>query len=89
VPAGVAALVTNRVDGHGWDERPRVLLYRHRRAATFALPPAAGHVLARTLSAAWPRLVVGGSDFDAARTIVPVIWRSDDGGRSWTVSRGG
>jgi PQQ-like domain len=84
VPGGVAALVTARVDGHGWDTAPRVLLYRNGKAAMLRLPATSGAVLVRSIAASWPVLVVHGGDFDRAGAPVPLTWRSRDGGRTWT-----
>ena len=85
VPDGVATLVTARVDDHGWDDAPRVLLDRRGRSAILRLPHVDGSVLVRSIAAAWPAITVRGSNFDAGGEIVPLVWRSLDGGRTWTV----
>jgi outer membrane protein assembly factor BamB len=87
VPAGVVALVTARSDGRGWDETPRVLLERRGRSATLRLPHVDGSVLVRSIAASWPQITVRGANFDADGAIVPLVWHSRDGGRTWTVLR--
>jgi putative pyrroloquinoline-quinone binding quinoprotein len=87
IPAGVAALVTARADGRGWDDTPRVLLDRRGRSAVLRLPRVEGSVLVRSITASWPTITVHGSNFDAAGAIVSLLWRSRDGGRTWKVVR--
>jgi PQQ-like domain len=86
VPSGVPALVTARVDGHGWDDAPRVLLDRRGRSTMLRLPRVQGSVLVRSIAASWPTITVRGSNFDAAGAIVPLVWRSVNGGRTWSVA---
>jgi hypothetical protein len=50
------------------------------------LPRAEGSVLVRSIAASWPSLSVRGSNFDADGAIVPIVWRSGNGGRTWTVA---
>jgi hypothetical protein len=87
VPDGVAALVTARADGHAWDDAPRVVLARRGRSTTLRLPHVGGSVLVRSIAASWPAITVRGSNFDADGAIVPLVWRSRDGGQAWTVVR--
>jgi hypothetical protein len=87
VPGGVVALLTARVEGHGWDNAPRVLLYRNGRSTTLRLPQASGSVLVRSVASAWPAIMVRGANFDAAGQILPLVWRSRNGGRTWTLAR--
>jgi hypothetical protein len=43
----------------------------------------------RSIAASWPAITVRGSNFDADDgAIVPLVWRSSDRGRTWTVTRG-
>jgi hypothetical protein len=86
VPGGVAALVTARTGGHGWDDAPRVLLARGGRSTTLRLPHVTGSVLVRSIAASWPTITVHGSNFDTGGEIVPLVWRSRDRGRTWTVA---
>ena len=88
VRGGVAALVSARVDGHGWDNVPRVLLYRNGRSSTLRLPQVSGSVLVRSIAAAWPTITVRGANFDAAGGIVSLVWRSRNGGRTWSMTPG-
>jgi hypothetical protein len=85
VPGGAAALVSSRVNGAGWDIAPRVLVYRSGKATTLRLPGTTGDVLVRAISASWPTLTVHGANFDRNGAIVPLVWRSPDGGRRWTL----
>jgi hypothetical protein len=86
VPFGgaVAALVSNRVDGHGWDNAPRVLLVRAAHPHLMTLPGRAGNPLAQSITASGRRLTVSAVDYtdQPARTIT---WTSTDGGASWSV----
>lgn len=89
VPAGVAALVSSRVRGHGWDHTPRVLVYRGGRRMQRRLPWTDGSVLVRSLSVRWPAITVRGTNFTAARDgVEAVVWASADGGRSWRLVSG-
>jgi PQQ-like domain len=87
IPGGVAGAITARVDGHGWDNAPRVLLDRNGRSTTLRLPRVTGSVLVRSIAAAWPAITVRGANFDAGGAIVALTWRSSNGGRTWTVTR--
>ncbi|HYX75802.1 MAG TPA: PQQ-binding-like beta-propeller repeat protein, partial [Gaiellaceae bacterium] len=58
VPGGVAALMTARGDGHGWDEAPRVLLDRRGRSTILRLPRVDGSILVRSIAASWPAIMV-------------------------------
>jgi hypothetical protein len=50
------------------------------------LPRVQGSVLVRSIAASWPTITVRGSNFDAAGAIVPLVWRSVNGGRTWSVA---
>jgi hypothetical protein len=86
VPFGgaVAALVSNRVGGHGWDNTPRVLLVHAARAHLVTLPSHVGNPLAQSIKASGRRLTVSAVDYtdQPARAIT---WRSNDGGATWSV----
>jgi hypothetical protein len=86
VPFGgaVAALVSNRVDGHGWDNTPRVLLVHAARAHLVTLPSHNGNPLAQSIKANGRRLTVSAVDYtdQPARTIT---WTSTDAGATWSV----
>ena len=85
VPGGVAALVSNRVGGSGWDNSPRVAVVRNARVRTIRLPSLPGTPLAQSISASWPRITVTGASYPAGSA---VTWRSVDGGARWTASAG-
>jgi hypothetical protein len=89
VPGGVAALITARVDGHGWDNAPRVLVVRNGHSTMLRLPRVSGSVLVRSISAAWPAVSVRGTNFDANGAVVALTWRSRNGGRTWSLTRRG
>jgi len=82
IPGGVAALVSSRVHGQGWDTAPRVVLVRGTTAETSTLPQQRGRLLAQRLAVAWPKLTVTATDFvpTPARA---AVWTSADGGASW------
>jgi hypothetical protein len=82
-PTGVAALVSSRVHGQGWDTSPRVVVMTDGVAQTAQLPTVRGRVLATSVHVSWPTLTVTGTDFvaDPARQ---VTWISSDGGLTWT-----
>jgi hypothetical protein len=88
VPAGVAALVSRRVHGQGWDWAPRLVFVRSGLVRTVTLPRVGGGVLARSLRVDWPTLGVHAVDFVSFDRPEPVIWTSEDGGVSWVVTRG-
>jgi hypothetical protein len=80
IPGGVAALLT--ASGQAWDNDAHVVEVKGDSDATIALPPEAGHVLARALTVNWPSLVVRTYVFtDGGRKTVS--WRSTDGGKTW------
>jgi hypothetical protein len=82
IPGGVAALVSNRVDGKGWDGTPRVLIARADGVDTVELPAVEGEVIAEEIQADWPDLTVTGTDY-AAEPSRAVTWSSTGGGQSW------
>ena len=83
VPGGVAALVSNRVGGLGWDTNPRVAVIRSGKTRLVTLPAQTGEILAQTLLVRWPRLIVTGTDFDTG-PVKSVGWVSTDGGATWS-----
>jgi PQQ-like domain len=90
MPGGVVALVSNRVAGLGFDNRPRLLLVqRRRKARVLRLPSVAGEILARSVEVAWPVITVRGYDGVAftRREEGTIEWRTIDGGGKWTVFR--
>ena len=84
-PSGVAALVSTRIHGQGWDTSPRVVIMQGGVAQTVQLPVVRGRYLATSLRVSWPNLTVAGSDYvaDPARQ---VTWTSTDGGVTWTTA---
>ena len=79
---GLAALVSNRVDGAGWDNAPRVILVQGSGSRTVTLPSRPGDPLVQTIKSSGKRLVVTAVDYvqQPSRTIT---WTSTDGGASW------
>lgn len=89
VPGGVVALTTRRVGGLGLDGSPRLLLVQGNSVRVLHLPRVPGEVLAGSVEAAWPTLVVHARDITAFTRGEEgaVTWRSSDGGRTWSVER--
>ena len=89
LPGGVAALVTRRVGGLGYDRLPTVLLGNASALRQRRLPAVGGDVLVRSLEVAWPEIRVRGFDVTAftRREEGSVEWLSEDGGATWTVTR--
>jgi len=89
IPGGVAALVTRRVGGLGFDRIPTLLLGAGTVLRERTLPAVGGDVLLRSLEVSWPRISVSGFDVTAfaRREEGSVQWLSEDGGASWTVTR--
>ena len=90
MPGGVVALVSSRVAGIRWDNRPRLLIaQRRRKARVLRLPRVGGEVLARSVAVAWPAITVRGYDGVAfTRGEEGTIeWRTIDGGGTWIFSR--
>ena len=90
IPGGVAALVSRRVGGLGFDTSPRLVLANSRVARVLDLPAVSGEPLVRSLEVSWPLLRVRGYDFTAFTRgdAGPVTWETPDGGMSWRVTRG-
>jgi PQQ-like domain len=84
IRGGIAALVTSRVNGRGWDVEPTVMVLRNGHVTTRSLPSTQGQVLVDTVAASWPTLVVRGTDYDTGEALT---WRSRDGGATWTLRR--
>ena len=84
---GIAALVSNRVDGHGWDVSPRVIVVRGSEVSTSTLPPAAqgGQILAEQIAADGPELTVTATNF-ATDPASQVTWTSEDAGATWSLN---
>lgn len=83
VPAGIAALVDRR------RKPPQVILAAGLAATTVTLPDGGDDVIPSTIAAAWPALVVRGTDYShpTAAPDPSVTWRSSDGGKTWTLNR--
>jgi hypothetical protein len=80
VPGGVATLLT--AAGRSWDNAARITILRGDMESTITLPATSGRVLARALTADWPKIVVRTYVFtDRGRRTV--LWRSTNGGESW------
>ena len=79
---GVAVLVSNRVDGLGWDTDPRVLTVHGTTVKTVTLPTQSGEILARTIRASGAALTVTGTNY-ASNPAATVSWHSGNGGTSW------
>ena len=62
---GVAALVSSRVHGQGWDTSPRVVVMQGGVAQAVQLPAVRGRFLATSLHVSGPNLTVAGTDFVA------------------------
>ena len=82
IPDGVAALVSSRVRGQGWDTAPRLLLVRGTQTQTITLPTHPGRPLVQQLAVSWPKLTVTGED-DVADPARAAVWTSPDGGATW------
>jgi len=82
---GLAALVSNRVDGAGWDNSPRVIVVQGGSVKTVALPSRPGTPLAQTIKASGARLVVTAVD-SVAQPAHAITWSSADGGQTWSAA---
>ncbi|HKB20397.1 MAG TPA: PQQ-binding-like beta-propeller repeat protein [Gaiellaceae bacterium] len=89
VPGGAAALVSRRVGGFGFDRAPLLRFVQNRAVRNRVLPAVGGDVLVRSFEIGWPDIEVHGFDVTAftRRQEGSVLWRSEDGGASWTVTR--
>jgi sugar lactone lactonase YvrE len=89
VPGGAVALVSRRVGGLGFDRAPLLRFAQNGSVRNRILPAVGGDVLVRSLEVAWPEIAVHGVDVTAftRREEGSVLWRSVDGGATWTVSR--
>jgi hypothetical protein len=79
---GLVALVSNRSNGQGWDNTPRVILARPSGATTVVLPHQGGRPLAQAIRASGDTVTVTATDY----TVQPanaVTWTSKDGGATW------
>ncbi len=83
IQGGVAALVSNRVNGAGWDNAPRIVLAHGSVARTVVLPSQSGDPLVRTIKAAGRRLTVTAVD-DVQQPSRTITWTSADGGKTWS-----
>ena len=81
---GVAALVSNRIDGAGWDNAPRVIVARGGVGKTVTLPSRPGNPLVESMRVAGSRLVVTAVDA-VAEPAHTITWASADGGQKWSV----
>ena len=82
---GLAALVSNRVGGAGWDNAPRVIIVHGAAAKTVTLPSRPGDPLVQTIRASGGRLVVTAVDA-VAQPSHTVTWTSADSGKSWSAA---
>jgi hypothetical protein len=80
---GVVAVASNRVDGAGWDNAPRVIVVRDGAAKTLTLPSRPGDPLVQTIKVSGKRLVVTAVDF-VQQPSRAITWTSSDGGESWS-----
>jgi hypothetical protein len=89
IPGGVAALVTRRVAGLGFDRVPLLLLGNASALRQRTLPAVGGDVLLRSMEVSWPQIRVDGFDVTAFTRQQQglVQWLSADGGTTWTVTR--
>jgi hypothetical protein len=89
VPGGVAALVTRRIGGFGFDRTPLVRFIQNGALRDRVLPRVAGDVLVRSIAVGWPTIAVHGVDVTAftRHEQGSVLWVSADGGATWTVTR--
>jgi putative pyrroloquinoline-quinone binding quinoprotein len=89
LPGGVAALVTRRVGGLGFDRVPVLLLGLGPSFRQQTLPPVGGDVVLRSLDVRWPEIAVRGFDVTAFTRGEEgsILWLSEDGGTAWTVTR--
>jgi hypothetical protein len=84
IPGGVAALVSSRVHGQGWDTSPRVVVVKGSTAQTVTLPAARGRLLVQSIDADWPKITVTATDF-VANPARAAVWASPDGGATWSL----
>ena len=84
IPGGVAALVSSRVKGQGWDTAPTVLLVKGTTVQTVTLPTVKGHPLVQSLQVSGPDFTVTATDF-VANPATTTTWTSSDGGATWSV----
>jgi hypothetical protein len=89
VPGGAAALVSRRVGGFGFDRTPLLRFVQNGSVRNRVLPAVGGDVLVRSFEVSWPEITVHGFDVTAftRRQQGSVLWRSEDGGATWTVAR--
>ena len=89
IPGGAAALVSRRVGGFGFDRAPLVRFVQNGSVRNRVLPTVGGDVLVRSFEVSWPEISVHGFDVTAftRRQEGSVLWRSEDGGATWTVAR--
>ncbi len=81
--SGVAALVSARVDGQGWDTAPRVIVANGSTAHLVTLPAQPGQPLAQIIAANGNRLTVTALDF-TEQPARKLTWTSTDGGSTWS-----
>jgi hypothetical protein len=82
---GLAALVSSRLDGAGWDNAPRVIIVRGGNVKTVTLPSRPGTPLVRAIKASGARLTVTAVDSVAQRART-ITWTSADRGQRWSVA---
>jgi hypothetical protein len=81
VPGGVAALVDRR------SKAPQVILAQGAAAQIVTLPPGPSAGVVRSIDAAGATVVVTGRDYSSPGDGAdpPLVWRSRDGGETWTL----
>lgn len=84
IAGSVAALISSRVKGEGWDTAPRVLLVKGASVQTVTLPTVTGHPLVQSLQVAGSKLTVTATDF-VVNPSTTTTWVSSDGGATWSV----
>ena len=89
MPGGAAALVPRRVGGFGFDRAPLLRFAQNGTLRNEVLPRVVGDVLVRSFEVEWPQIAVHGVDVTAftRREEGSILWRSHDGGATWTVTR--
>jgi hypothetical protein len=83
IRGGVAVLVSNRVNGAGWDNAPRVLLAHGSAARNVVFLTTVIDPLVQTIKAAGRRLTVTAVD-DVQQPSRTITWTSADGGKTWS-----
>jgi hypothetical protein len=83
IPGGVAALVSSRVKGQGWDNTPRVVIVKGKTVTTATLPSQTGRLLVQSLTVKWPNITVNAANY-FVNPVGTAAWTSPDGGATWS-----